>query len=177
MCNWSACLDEDLSLFQWLEACRLNRPSPELRRENSPAETEQPVVAFSNPQADTEKPQETCGSRRQRRRRHVRLEDRLEQRWEPGTQLSLGSHRMPSDRADRSDLSRVHSHEFTRRAELAADHRAESGARARSGNLRETERAKPSCNLAQRFRKHLIERLAPGFSKSDIFDRLYLRPT
>lgn len=45
------------------------------------------VFAFSNPQATAAKPQETCGSRRQRRRRHVRLENRLEQRWELDSNL------------------------------------------------------------------------------------------
>ncbi len=87
MRNRPVCLDEYLSLFQWLEACRLNRPSPELRRENGPGETQTPVVAFSNPQAATEKPQETCGSRRHRRMGNLRLENRLEQRWEPESNL------------------------------------------------------------------------------------------
>lgn len=45
------------------------------------------VVAFSNPQAPAAKPQETCGSRRYSGRGNVRLEDRLEQRWEPESNL------------------------------------------------------------------------------------------
>lgn len=45
----SACLGEDLSRFQWLEACGLNRPSPELQRENGLGAMEKPILAFSNP--------------------------------------------------------------------------------------------------------------------------------
>jgi hypothetical protein len=44
-------------------------------------------LAFSNPQADPAKPQETCGSRRRRRMRNTRLGNRLEQQWEPDSNL------------------------------------------------------------------------------------------
>jgi hypothetical protein len=49
--------------------------------------TQTPVVPFSNPQAATAKPQETCGSRRYSGRGDVRLGNRLEQRWEPESNL------------------------------------------------------------------------------------------
>ncbi len=61
-------------------AFNMNRPSPELRRENGLGATEKPIVAFSNPQANAPKPQETCGSRRYLGRGNMRLENRLEQR-------------------------------------------------------------------------------------------------
>lgn len=87
MRNWWACLDEDLWLFQWFEACRLNRPSPELRRLWRLQRAIFGVVSFSNPQAVEAKPQDTCGSRRYQGRRNVGLGNRLEQQWEPESNL------------------------------------------------------------------------------------------
>ena len=46
-----------IGLLPGFQACRLNRPSPELRRENGLGATETPVVTFSNPQAAAAKPQ------------------------------------------------------------------------------------------------------------------------
>jgi hypothetical protein len=77
----------EIGLLPRFQACRLNRPSPELRRENGLGAAGKPVVTFSNPQAATAKAQETCGSARHRRIGNVRLENRLEQRWEPGTEV------------------------------------------------------------------------------------------
>ena len=53
----------------------------------APGATDTPVVAFSNPQAVAAKPQETCGSRRQRRMGNARLGNRLERAkgFEPST--------------------------------------------------------------------------------------------
>jgi hypothetical protein len=64
-----------------------NQATPKLRRLWGARRAISGVVAFSNTQPNAEKPQETCGSRRQRRGRHVRLEDRLEQGWEPESNL------------------------------------------------------------------------------------------
>jgi hypothetical protein len=70
----------EIGLLPGFQAGRLNRPSPELRRENGSEETEKPVVTFSNPHATAAKPQETCGSRRYRGWQNARLGNRLEQR-------------------------------------------------------------------------------------------------
>lgn len=54
--------------------------------------TQTPVVAFSNPQATAPKPQETCGSWGYLRKANVRLEKRLEQRWEPADEILWSAH-------------------------------------------------------------------------------------
>lgn len=56
----------------------------------APGATDTPVIAFSNPQAVAAKPQETCGSESHRRVGNVRLENGLEQRWEPDSNLLWG---------------------------------------------------------------------------------------
>jgi len=64
-----------------------NHPTPELRRLSGLRREISRVVAFSDPQAIPAKPQETCGSRRYREGGNARLENRLEQRWEPESNL------------------------------------------------------------------------------------------